>query len=124
MPESPITNKKTDLISYEVSIGGRKVLDKYQLLSMNVEKQLNKVPFAEIVYLDGDASKQKFEMLEDLAFKTGEDIIIKAGYHSQLQIIFKGILTAIRVNTKHKSHPKLILECSDKAIAMTRRRRY
>ncbi len=130
MGNSPILSQKTDLLSYEVYIGGNKVagmqkpeskLDSIQ--HIEVKKEINRISTAEVYILDGDLAAQKFEVLDKNKYKPGEDIIIKAGYHQKNEVIFEGIIINTGVKFKDKVHSLLYVECADKAIMTTSIRR-
>lgn len=114
---SPVT-EGTDLISVSITINGNAVDSAYQVVSVEVVKEINKVPFARLRILDGSPATQDFKISNSDDFVPGNTIEISAGYESNNQTIFSGIITKqglrIRRNASY-----LIVECRDKAIKMT-----
>jgi len=115
---SPVVNK-SDLIAVTVLANGQTIPDTYQLTQVEVQRQINRIPSARIVLLDGGSDKETFEISESAHFVPGKEIEIKAGYHSQESSIFKGIVVrhAVRVDKDGKSF--LTVMCFDKAVKMT-----
>ena len=120
MPERRVipTARSTDLVTFKILVDGEELSSVYQVLSIAVEKEINRIPWAKIVLLDGDPASQDFELSNEDFFIPGKEIEIKAGYHSQNETIFKGIV--IRHNLKIRtSGAVLIVECRDLAVKLT-----
>lgn len=120
MPERRVipTAGSTDLVTSKILVDGEELSSVYQVLSIAVEKEINRIPWAKIVLLDGDPASQDFELSNQDSFVPGKEIEIKAGYHSQDETIFKGIV--IRHNLKIRSGGAvLIVECRDLAVKLT-----
>ncbi len=120
MPEERViqTEASADLATYKILVEGEELSSVYQVLNIVVEKELNRIPWAKIILLDGDPSAQDFALSNEEYFMPGKEIEIKAGYHSQEQTIFKGIV--IRHNLKIRSTGAvLIVECRDKAVKLS-----
>ena len=49
----------------------------YQLLSIDVVNEVNRIPYAQIILLDGDAAKQEFAISNEAFFEPGKEIEIK-----------------------------------------------
>ncbi len=124
MPENRVipTVRSTDLVSFKILVDGEELSSVYQVLSIAVEKEINRIPWAKIILHDGDPASQDFELSNEDLFIPGKEIEIKAGYHSQNAIIFKGIV--IRHNLKIRlSGAVLIVECKDLTVKLTVGRR-
>src|ERR1700749_2241833 len=78
--------------TFTILSGGSEVSKTYHVLSITVNKEVNRVPSATIILLDGEASKQTFEISNKPDFEPGKEIEIKAGYSSDEQTIFKGLV--------------------------------
>ena len=63
------TSKSADLITFKVIIEGEELSKKYQIKQILVNKEVNRIASATIVLIDGDASKQEFEL-------SNEDLLI------------------------------------------------
>ncbi|MCF6357935.1 MAG: type VI secretion system tip protein VgrG [Draconibacterium sp.] len=120
MPEERIigTSRSADLVTQKILVEGEQLSSNYQVLNIVVEKEINRIPTAKIVLLDGDPASQEFELSNLDLLIPGKEIEIKAGYHSDEETIFKGIV--IKHNLKIRSNQSyLIIECKDKAVKLT-----
>jgi Rhs element Vgr protein len=115
---SPVV-AKSDLITATVLVDGQAIPDVYQLTQLQVQRQVNRVPWAKIVLLDGNPSEETFEASESDYFVPGKEIEIKAGYHSQETSIFKGIIVRHGVRVHGDGNSFLTVLCFDKAVKMT-----
>jgi len=114
-----LTPASDDLITFTILLDGQTINSIYQILSVKVFKEVNKIPTAKITILDGDASKEDFEVSNTEDFIPGKEIEILAGYHSEESPIFKGIIIKHGIKVKDGNPSVLIIDCKDKAITMT-----
>jgi len=119
MPERVInTAQSADLVTSRILVVGEELSRSVHVLSIDVEKEVNRIPTAKIVVRDGDPASQDFAVSNQDLFVPGKEIEIKAGYHSDEETIFKGIV--IRHNLRIRSSQSfLIVECKDKAVKLT-----
>ncbi len=120
MPEERIinTSRSADLITKKILIEGEELSSVFQVLNIVVEKEINRISTARIILSDGDPATQEFELSNQDLLIPGKEIEIKAGYHSDEETIFKGIV--IKHNLKIRSNQSLlIVECKDKAVRLT-----
>ncbi|WP_167612497.1 type VI secretion system tip protein VgrG [Maribellus sediminis] len=120
MPETRVipTARSADLVTFKILIEGEELSSIYQVLSIAVQKEINRIPWAKIVLLDGDPAQQDFVLSNESFFVPGKEIEIKAGYHNEDETIFKGIV--IRHNLKIRSDKaQLEIECKDKAVKLS-----
>jgi len=112
------TSRSSDLVTQKVLVGGSELSHAYSVMNIVVEKEINRIPMARIILLDGNPSSQEFELSNQDLFLPGKEIEIKAGYHSDETTIFKGIVIkhSLKIRT---SQSFLIVECKDKAVKMT-----
>jgi Rhs element Vgr protein len=117
MADSPLTGK-TDLLTYSIFSAGSEIDGSYQMLSLQVTKEVNRIPFAIITFVDGDPALANFPLSNKADFVPGTEIEIKAGYHSQDNTIFKGIVIrhGLRVGS---AGAELVVECRDASVKMT-----
>lgn len=119
------TSMSADLITFKVLVSGELLPQSIHVLSIDVEKEVNRIPWAKLVIRDGDPATQEFSVSNEELFVPGKEIEIKAGYHSDEETIFKGIV--IKHNLKIRSNGSfLIVECRDKTVKLTvgRKSRY
>lgn len=119
MPERVInTARSADLATYKVLVEGEELSRSYHVMNIVVEKEANRIPTAKIVLRDGDPASQDFELSNQDLFVPGKEIEIKAGYHSEEDSIFKGIVIKHSLKIR-PSQSFLIVECKDKAVKLT-----
>ena len=118
---SPIV-AKSDLVTTTVLVDGSPIPDVYQLMQIQTQRQVNRIPWARITLLDGNPSEENFEISESSHFVPGKEVEIKAGYHSQETSIFKGIVVKHGLRVRGDGSSFLTIFCFDKAVKMTVRR--
>ena len=103
---------------------GKELPGIYQPLSIEVNRELNRIPFAELVLLDGNPAKQEFALSDEAFFEPGKEVEIFLRYEGEgkSQSIFKGWV--IRHNLEADAlDSTLTVEVWNPAIAMTRGRK-
>ena len=112
------TSKSSDLATHKILLSGQELSKKYQVKTISVEKEVNRIASARIVLIDGEPSKRDFELSNEDLLIPGAEVEITAGYHSDEETIFNGII--IRHNIKIRSNGSyLVVECKDKAVKLT-----
>ena len=74
---------------------GSAIDPEYCVMSIDIIKEVNKIPSAQIILLDGDAAKQEFAISNSNFFKPGKTIEIKLRYEGNVAeeaTVFKGIV--------------------------------
>ena len=104
--------------TFTILSGGAEVPREFRVLSIVVNKEVNRISSATIILLDGEASKQSFEISNKPEFEPGKEIEIKAGYRSTEETVFKGIIIKHGIKVR-KNNSVLVIECRDKAVKMT-----
>mgnify|MGYP006292674141 CR=1 FL=1 len=120
MPEERVinTSQSADLVTFTILVEGEELSSRVQVKNIVVEKEINRIPNAQIVIIDGDPAAQEFKVSDQDLFVPGKEVEIKAGYHSDEETVFKGIV--IKHSLKIRSRQSfLIVECKDKAVKMT-----
>lgn len=118
MLASPIT-AKTDFVTYEVTSNGSPIKDTYNVMSIRVTKEVNKISGCEIIILDGSVTEEDFPVSDSDAFLPGAEIEIKLGYESSNESVFKGVVVRQCLQVIRDEGPVLEVVCRDKAISMT-----
>jgi Rhs element Vgr protein len=120
MEEVSLTNTSThDVVSFDLLIDEKPVAPEYQVKSIAVVKEINRVPSAQIVFRDGEASKKDFEISTKNDFVPGKKIMIKIGRDGINAQVFKGIIIRHAIKIKSNGHSELRIECFDEAVRMT-----
>ena len=118
MADSPLKHA-TGPLKLVIKSGGSEVDQKLcRVVSVAVDRKINRIPWARIVLEDGDMAEQKFEAGTGESFKPGAEIEIEAGYAQTSTCIFKGIVVTHGVNI-HGGQAHLEVECRDPAVKLT-----
>ncbi len=117
MPSSPIT-EQSNLTSFTILSAGSEIPSTYEVLEIRTEQQINKIAEAEIVLRDGNPASQTFDVADPDTFKPGTEIEIKLGYHSEVDSVFKGVVTKQIIKIDHDEGTRLQILCKDKALAL------
>lgn len=116
MASTPI--KKGGLVTFIVKVGGNAISDELRVLSVNIEKRVNRISTARIVILDGDAVTGKFSASSSDTFVPGGQISIEVGYDTNNTVVFQGIITGQSLRLDTHSSSTLEVECRDAAVKM------
>ena len=122
MPSSPHDNSDA-VLSVLVKCGGQPLADSVRLFEIEVRRAVGQVPAARLVLEDGDMPAQGWPLADGSQFLPGTDIEIEAGYGSTRTTIFKGLIVKMGVRVDGDNAGRLVLDCRDKAVAMTLQRR-
>ncbi|HLP54209.1 MAG TPA: type VI secretion system tip protein VgrG [Fluviicola sp.] len=87
-------------------------------MSIVVSKEVNRIPMAQLVLIDGDVAQADFLLSNEDLLIPGKKIEITAGYHSDEETIFKGIVIKHSIKIR-EGLSNLIVECKDEAVKMT-----
>lgn len=118
MPESPTTNAE-GVVSLTLLSSGREIDDGIEILSVQVRKEINKVAAATLVLVDGDMPQQDFPLSNTDTFEPGAEVEVRAGYANDTETLFKGIVVRHQIKIDGNNFARLVVECRDKAVAMT-----
>lgn len=112
-------DSRHDVVSFDVLINGVNVTNKHPILSATVTKEVNRIPTARLVLIDGNAAEEKFEVSETNDFIPGNKIEIKAGRDGINKTIFKGIIIRHSIKVRQGGDSMLSIEAKDEAIKLT-----
>lgn len=107
-----------DVCTVSILVEGQEISGEFQVLSVSVARELNRVPKAVIQLLDGEASNQTFAVSNTDRFIPGKNIEIQLGYRSENEQVFKGIIVKHSIKIRPNGS-FLIVECRDEAVKMT-----
>ena len=110
--------KSGGIATFNIKVAGNAIADNLSVLSVRIEKRVNRISKARIVILDGEANTGKFDASSSSVFLPGADISIEAGYDSQNAVIFKGIITGQSIRIDGLVGSALEVECRDAAVKM------
>ena len=119
MPDSPVP-ADSSVVRLTITSDGTTIDDTYAILSVEVRNDVNRIPWARLVLVDGDAAEQDFPVSNAATFQPGATIAVSAGYGSgqDEEQIFSGVVIrhGIRAGV---GGSRLEVECQDPAVAMT-----
>ena len=118
MPASPLDNAEGP-VRVTVKSDGTDVSAALELISVTVQRTLNRIPVATLVLSDGDMPNQDFPLSNAGTFKPGVEIVIKAGYGDDEEEIFSGMVVKHSLSIRGENSARLVVECRDKAVKMT-----
>ncbi len=117
--ESTIPTPATpDICTVSLLLGGKEIPGEYHVLSILVEREVNRIPYAKVVLQDGEASKSTFPASNTALFVPGQEVEIQLGYRSQNTKVFRGVIIKHSIKMR-KSASQLLFECRDVAVKMT-----
>lgn len=112
------TAASPDVCTFTILSEGKELSRTYHVVSIVVMRELNRIPSATITLIDGEAAKETFEISDKDELIPGKNLEIKAGYRSNEESIFKGIVIKHSIKIRKNSN-FLIVECRDKAVKAT-----
>jgi phage protein D len=107
-------------VAIVVKSEGRTIDDAFEVMSIRTRAEINRIPEAVIVLLDGDPARQEFPVADSESFAPGKMISVEVGYgDGETSRIFTGIVTGMRVRVSQiRGNSVLEVTCRDKAIAL------
>lgn len=112
-------NATFNVATFDILINGTLVDPGYQILSISVVKEINRIPTAKVILKDGDSADESFKISEKEEFLPGKSITIKNGRDGNNKQLFKGVIVKHGIKVKESGETELILDCRDNAIKMT-----
>ncbi|MFN6497791.1 MAG: type VI secretion system tip protein VgrG [Nostoc sp. DedQUE01] len=97
----------------------------YNVISIDVIKEVNKIPIAQIILLDGDAAKREFTISNTDFFKPGNKVAIKLRYEGEAQneaTVFEGVVVRHSLQVDRYGS-FLTVDLKDAAIKLTHQRK-
>lgn len=116
-------DSKHDVATFKIVVDGVELDPSYQLLSLAIHKELNRVSSTSLVFRDGDAALQTFPLSNKADFVPGKKIEISIGRDGTNTGAFKGIIVKHAIKVKANGDTQLQVECMDAAVKMTIGRR-
>lgn len=112
------TSQNPDLATSTILVEGNAIPQEVSVVSMQVSREIDKIPTAVITISDGDPATGEFQQSNSDLFIPGKTIEIKMGYHSDETTVFKGIITSHAIKIR-ESQSVLVITCKDEAVKMT-----
>lgn len=117
------TSQSADSVTFTILINGEAIPQEIGVQGASVWLELNRIPRARLMIIDGIPSDNDFAISAQDFFVPGNEIEIQAGYHSDEESIFKGIITkhSIKVRSGGSSH--LVIDCCHPLIKSTQNKK-
>lgn len=119
MPIASPESSAGQTVTCSVSVNGTVLEDTYPLVSVRTYYEINRIPYAEVILIDGAPDTGDFVLSEKSTLIPGTEITISAGYDSKDEVIFKGVIVKQAIKISNDSTSNLILTCKHKAVQMT-----
>lgn len=102
---------------------GAKIGAIYELISIDIRREVNRIPYASLVLLDGDAAQRSFDLSDAKYFEPGKEVEVKLRYESETRdtTVFKGVVVRHGVEASGRGS-LLRVEIKDKAVKLTQAR--
>lgn len=103
---------------------GKAIDPAFELLAIDIQREVDRIPSAEITLIDGDPAEQRFAISDLPLFEPGRSLEVRLRMERERNdaTLFRGVVTAQAVEADGRSS-LLRVEARDIAVAMTRVRR-
>ena len=118
MANSPLADSD-GVVSITILCDGTAIATTTEIVSVDIQFNLNRISTATLVLNDGDMPNATFPLSETDTFKPGALVTIQLGYDQQITDVFSGVIIKHSIRINGDNNARLIIECKDKAIAMT-----
>ena len=106
------------IVSFKILIDGTDKTSVFDVKSIVVNHEINRIPYASLILLDGDSATGNFKLSASEDFVPGKTVQIKAGYDNIEETIFEGIIIKHGIKIR-ESVSVLTVECKHEAIKLT-----
>ncbi|MFA8434709.1 MAG: type VI secretion system tip protein VgrG [Marinifilaceae bacterium] len=118
MADSPGKNAGR-LVSFTIYSEGSKISDDFELLSISILAEINRIGSATLEFLAGDMPGKDFPLSNEDTFKPGKSIKIDVGYESEEETIFEGLIISHGLRVPSVGDTLLVVECRDYGVKTT-----
>jgi Rhs element Vgr protein len=118
MASSPLSNSE-GVVSLVMLCDGQAIASTVEVVSIDIEQSINRISTATIVLNDGDMPNADFPLSNEDTFKPGTLVKIQLGYDQELVDVFEGVVIKHSIKISGNNAARLVIECKDKALAMT-----
>jgi len=103
--------------------GGTSMPGTYELLSLDIEREVNRIPRCRLRFLDGDLQEQSFPISDSALFAPGAEVKVALRYGDEADTpVFAGLVVRHSLNLSPRGSI-LAVELMDKAVALTQPRK-
>jgi Rhs element Vgr protein len=112
-------NPNFDIATFKLLSDGKDITYDYELLSLSINRAVNRIPSAQIVLADGSAAEETFAASEGADLIPGKELEIALGYDGNDKTVFKGVIVKHSIKVGPNGDSLLIVDCQDQAVALT-----
>ncbi|APR88504.1 VgrG protein [Minicystis rosea] len=106
-------------VTHTILSNGKPLAPAYEVVSIDIRREVDRIPRAELRVLDGDAAKQDFALSDSEFFEPGAKIEIKLRYEKEKdQCVFKGVVVRHGVEAGGDGSI-LVIGLKDAAVKLT-----
>lgn len=105
-----------------ITSNGAELPESFELISVEVVREVNRIPFARLLFDDGDLPSATFPALDSADLAPGATLAIKVRLGDEITPLFEGLVQRLRLEHAD-GRPRLAVECKDKAARLTSPRR-
>lgn len=113
------TNSLYNVATFKLLSDGKDITNEYSVLSIIVNRAVNRIPTAKIVLRDGEAAEETFAASETSDLIPGKEVEIAIGYDGKDKRMFKGLIVKHAIKVGANGNSMLILDCKDVATKLT-----
>jgi Rhs element Vgr protein len=113
------------VVTTTILSNGQRMDPAYEVLSIDISQEVNRISYAQLILLDGDAAQQQFPISDSDFFEPGNKLEIKLRYEdapTQEKTVFKGVVIKQSVEAD-LAGSRLTVELKDEAVKLTRGRK-
>ena len=120
------TSRPADTTTFTIKVEGEALPGTYRIVSVDIDRAINRIATANLVLYDGDPAAQDFPLSSGALLIPGQEIEIEGGYSGDESLLFKGVITRQKIKARRKGESLLLIECKDACYRMTltRKSRY
>ena len=106
-------------MTLSIESDGTIIPDTVKVVSIVTTHAMNQIPHSIITILDGDMPNGCFPVSDQGNFTPGTKVVIRAGYDATTETIFNGVVIKHTIKIDGENNARLIIDCRNKALAMT-----
>lgn len=114
------------LVTPTILSGGKEMDPAFALVSIDITKEVNRVPDAQLVLVDGDTAEKAWPVSDAAFFEPGKEVEIKLRYEEDAgseATVFKGLVLRHGIELQDDGSSYLTVEMKDAAVKLTAPRR-
>ena len=123
MPAERVIPTVASVAEFKIKTGGEEIPRTVGVMSVHINKTVNRISYAKIILKDGNVAKGEFPLSSGELFLPGTEIEITAGDVENQTPVFSGIIIKQSVSIRNNRSSQLVIECKHKAVKATITRR-